>query len=179
MAAVRSTEETRPVAKPAKPARPGGVVRPMYGVFIRDQVGSLRNGIQVTLDQVKANIAKGKPNAKEVARDGKLQGTELTRAKAAAKDLQSAINSLKPVLAGLPTSRPLPGPAPIRIMPMYGVVLRDDLSGFRDSIETNLSTIEASIAAGKLNKQATTEAKKAVKALNLALKDLGTVGTNW
>jgi hypothetical protein len=152
----------------------------MYGVFIRDQVGSLRDGIQTTLNQVKVNIAKGKPNVKEVAGDGKLQGEELKRAKAAAKDLQSAIDSLKPVFEGLPTSRPASGgDAPIRAIPMYGVVLRDDLSGFRDSIETNLSTIEASIAAGGLNKQATAEAKKAVKALNLALKDMGSVGTNW
>ena len=180
MAAVKSTENTKPVTTPVKPPRSGGVVRPMYGVFIRDQVGSLRSGIQTTLDSVKKNIAKGKPNAKAVANDGVLQGAELKQAKAAAKDLQAAIDALKPVMSGLPaatgggTTKP-----PMRFIPMYGVTLRDDLSKFRSSINANLSTIEASIAGGNLTKQATTEAKKAVKALNKALNDLAFTGTNW
>jgi hypothetical protein len=163
--------------KPALPTRPGGMIRPLYGVFIRDQVADLRTQIQGTLGKVEKEILKGKPNAKEVSGDGKLQGTELAKAKKAAADLKKAIAALKPVLGDVPS---IGRPTPVvigdgRFRPLYGVVMRDDLSNFRTSIGENVRTINAAINNGELKGAAKTEGQKAVKALQAALKDLGAV----
>ena len=164
---------------PNRPTRPGpiGTIRPLYGVFIRDQFKGLRVSIDATLTDVKKNIALGKPRATAVANDGILQGAELKRAKAAAKDLQKALDALSPVVAALPSTRGARANSIVR--PMYGVVLRDDLSSFRNNIEQNLADIEASLAAGGLTPQNSLDAKKAIKALKGALKDLGNVDTGF
>ena len=87
---------------PAPPvARPGaGVIRPRYGIFIRDNVAKFRTQIAATLADTNKAIAGGKPG-KEVLGDGVLQGTELTRAKAAAKDLEKALKYLETALKDL------------------------------------------------------------------------------
>src|SRR5881392_2512120 len=77
--------------------RGGGVIRPMYGVFIRDQVAQYRNMLSATLGDLKTGIKAGKQNKHAVARDGILEGSELTKAKKAALDVSKAIKELKPV----------------------------------------------------------------------------------
>lgn len=177
------------VARPVTPApvRPGGgnIIRPMYGVFIRDNLAKFRNEIQVTVDDTKQAIAAGKPKAKEVFGDGILQGSELTKAKAALKDLEKAVKALKPVFPGLGAPKPATGSStrtdmgrsPGRIVPMYGVVFRDDLSKFRTQITNVISDIKAGMKTLKPAEQA--EAKKALTSLQAALKDLGTASRTW
>ena len=152
----------------------------MYGIFIRDNVARFRTEISATLADTKKAIAGGKPG-KEVRGDGVLQGTELTRAKAAAKDLEQALKALKPVFPGLaqPT-RPIMNVFPGvgggggggGIRPMYGIALRDDLAKFRTGIQTNVQDIRAAINSGQLKGPDKAEAQKAIKYLEAALKDL-------
>ena len=157
----------------------------MYGIFIRDNVAKFRTEIAATLADTNKAIAAGKPG-REIMSDGVLQGTELTRAKAAAKDLEKALKALKPVFPGLrsppspsgpsvtrPTINPFPGGGVIR--PMYGIALRDDLAKFRTGIQGNMQDIRAAINAGQLKGADKTEAQKALKYLEAALKDLGPV----
>jgi len=158
---------------------PRNVIRPMYGVFIRDNLAKFRNELQVTIDDTKSAVAAGKPRAKEVFGDGVLQGSELTKAKAALKDLESALKQLKPVFPGLgapprnaaSSTRTDMGRSPGRIVPMYGVVLRDDLSRFRSQISGLISDIKAGMTT--LREAEQKEAKRAVTLLQAALKDLG------
>src|SRR4051794_23142805 len=79
----------------------GGTIRPMYGIFIRDSVAKFRDGITATLNDTKKAIAMGKAKGPEVIGDGVLQGKEMTKAKAAVKDLEKAVKSLKPVFANI------------------------------------------------------------------------------
>ena len=159
----------------------------MYGIFIRDNVAKFRNDITNTLNDTKRAIADGNPKGKQVFGDGVLQGTELTRAKAAAKDMEKAIKSLKSVFPNLGGGIPTPimnvfpgaggaGGAGGGIRPMYGMMLRDDLSKFRSEITTNIADITGAINTGQLKGADKTEAQKALKYLNTALKDLGLSG---
>jgi hypothetical protein len=169
---------------PAPVVKPGGgvgVIRPMYGIFIRDNVAKFRNEITATLNDTKTAIAHGSPKGKEVFGDGVLQGTELTKAKAAAKDLDKAIKALKPVFGDTGIPRPImnpvrpgtfPGAGGGTIRPMYGMALRDDLAGFKTSISGNIKEIKAAITSGQLKGADKTEAQKALKYLDAALKDL-------
>ncbi len=182
-----------PPSKPKQPASAsqrisgGGMVRPMYGIFIRDELAKFRAGISTTLTNTQQAIAQGNPTGPEVFGDGVLQGNELKKAKAAVKDLEKALKALKPVFADqpLPAINPMPGgmtgarpssPGGIAIA-MYGVVFRDDLSRFRDGISSSIRSIEAGIKEGSLKPKEVTEAKKAVKYLKAALADLNR--TNW
>lgn len=177
---------TRP---PTSPVTPGGgrVIRPMYGVFIRDNLAKFRREIQGTLNDTKEAIKAGDPRGKEIFGDGILQGKELTKAKAAVKDLEKAIKALKPVFPGLGPS-PTVNPAPRTVggtgrgglggpVAMYGVVFRDDLSRFRSQISDTIADIKAGM--GTLKPAEKAEAKKALASLQAALKDLGTAGRNW
>ncbi len=155
----------------------GGNIRPMYGVFMRDQMKSFRDDISTTINKTKTAIARGKPNAKEVAGDGILQGKELTKAKAAVKDLEKAMKALKPVFGGQ-VARPSDNGMG-NIAPMYGIVFRDDLSRFRDGIKDSMRDMNAAIAAGQFKGEALKEAKLAVKHLKAALTDLGTAQNSW
>ena len=157
----------------------------MYGIFIRDNVAKFRTEISTTLTDTKKAIANGSAKGKEVFGDGILQGSELTKAKAAAKDLEKALKALKPVFPNLP--KPTGIPTPIMnpfpgagggggIRPMYGIALRDDLSKFRTEIQTNVQDIRAAINSGQLRGTDKTEAQKAIKYLDAALKDLGAAG---
>ena len=154
----------------------------MYGVFIRDSVAGLRAGIQATVDQTNVAIKKGKPNAKEVAGDGVLQGAELKKAQAAVKDLQKAITALKPVYRDGPILNPImPGSSTGvgGVRPMYGVVFRDDLAAFRDQISESSTQIRAAVKNGTVQGAAKTEAQKALKYLDAALKELNRAGKTW
>lgn len=165
----------------------GGMVRPMYGIFIRDELARFRSGIGVTLDNTKRAIAEGNPTGPEVFGDGVLQGNELKKAKAAVKDLEKALAALKPVFgdAPRPAINPMPSgsAAPKSSVPggsaiaMYGVVFRDDLSRFRDGIRQSIGQIEEGLKGGALKPKETAEAKKAVKYLKAALADLDR--TQW
>jgi hypothetical protein len=162
---------------------PANVVRPLYGVFIRDQVAQLRSNISVTLQDLKAGIAAGDPKAKQVIGDGKLEGIEVAEAKKAATKLNKAINDLKPVFGGgsfpVDTARANMGRStdggnhPIA---MYGVFLADDLRKYRGEIATNIQTINDGLKNGTLTGKAATEAKAALKALSQAQADLGGIG---
>jgi hypothetical protein len=160
---------------------PVNTVRPLYGVFIRDQVAQLRSNITVTLQDLKAGIAAGDPKAPAVRGDGKLEGIEVTDAKKAAGALNKAISDLKPVFGGgsfpVDTARANMGrvATPGSPIAMYGVFLADDLKKYRDEITTNIQTINDGLKNGSLSGQAATEAKSALKALNAAMKDLGSI----
>ena len=156
----------------------GGMVRPLYGVFIRDQVEQYRNMLTVTLGDLKAGIKTGKPKQKAVPRDGVLQGSELTKAKKAAVAVDKAIKQLKPVFGnGAPVNltqgRNQLGRPPGQIIAMYGVVLADDLTKYRRGISNDITTIKSAIDAGTLAGPAKAEALKAIKNLNSALTALG------
>jgi len=157
----------------------------MYGVFIRDNLAKFRREIQGTIDMTKEAIKEGSPRGKEVFGDGILQGKELTKAKAAVKDLEKAVKALKPVFPGLGAApKPAAGaggtiggrPGGVAIA-MYGVVFRDDLSRFRSAISDTINDIKAGMSTLKPAEK--TEAKKALASLQAALKDLGTAGRNW
>lgn len=158
----------------------GGVIRPLYGVFIRDQVESYRNQLGVTLSDLKAGIRAGKPNKHAIPRDGILQGSELTKAKKAAVAVDKAIKQLKPVYGermgalNLAQGRNQLGRPPGQIIAMYGVMLADDLTKYRRGISADISTIKNAIDNGQLAGPAKTEAQKAIRNLNSALKALGT-----
>jgi hypothetical protein len=161
---------------------PANVVRPLYGVFIRDQVAQLRSNITVTLQDLKAGIAAGDPKGTAVRGDGKLEGIEVTDAKKAAGALNKAIGDLKPVFGGgsfsTQTARAnmgrdnADGNHPIA---MYGVFLASDLQKYRTEITNNIQTINDGLKNGQLTGQAATEAKAALKALNAAQKDLANI----
>lgn len=162
----------------------GNVIRPMYGVFIRDQVAKYRGMLDVTLKDLKADIKKGKPDQKAIRGDGKLEGSEVTKAKKAAVSIGAAIKALKPVFGNT-------GPAatneqaarnalgrngpPGQFVAMYGVVMADDLRKYRTSINADIAAIQTAITSGELKGTAKTEANKAVKSLQVALKTLGAV----
>lgn len=182
---------TNTTPKTAAPVRSGGtgVIRPMYGVVIRDNLAKFRAEIGVTISDTKTAIAQGDPKGTEMPGDGVLQGSELKKAKAAVKDLEKAFKALKPVFGDLGTPKPVSdrdaranigrtptGSGPIA---MYGVIFRDDLSKFRGEIQTNISDIRAAINGGQLKGTAKTEAQKALKFLDAAMKDLGSAGTIW
>jgi hypothetical protein len=164
-------------------AKGGNVVRPLYGVFIRDQVAQYRGMLAVTLQDLKAGIKAGNPKASPIMGDGILQGSELTKAKKAAKEVNDAIKALKPVFGG-PASGVnsqaarnalgRSGP-PGQFVALYGVVLADDLRQYRTSIRNDIDTIKTGIKSGELKGKAKTEATKAVKELQQALKALGNV----
>ncbi len=155
----------------------------MYGVFMRDQMKSYREAIQATITNTNNAIKHGKPNAKEIAGDGVLQGKELTKAKAAVKDLQKALAQLKPVFGGggpiLNTTGQGAGLGGGSIMPMYGIVFRDDLNKFRTDINGSIRNMNAAIADGQFKGEALKEAKAAIKYLKAAVKDLGTAQSSW
>lgn len=158
-----------------------GVIRPMYGVFIRDQVATYRNQLTQTLNDLKAGIKKGQPHKHAIPRDGILEGSELTKAKKAAVAVDRAIKQLKPVFgSSFPAANPKaaqnqlgrPGGG---FVAMYGVILADDLSKYRTGINADISAIKTAIDKGQLTGDAKTEATKALKSLNSALKALGQV----
>ena len=179
---------TRVTGNTPKPTRPGGgtVIRPMYGVFIRDSVASLRNGIQATLKDTKAAIAAGDPKAKAIPGNFRLEGTEITKAKKAVKDLEKAVKALKPVFgntgpgSGAATARSnRPAAGNGGMIAMYGIVFRDDLRTYRTEVNKNLMDIRAAINNGSLKGEAKAEAQKAVKYLESAVKDLGSAADSW
>jgi hypothetical protein len=63
-----------------------------------------------------------------------------------------------------------------RIRPMYGIAIRDDLTGFRSGILGTISDINKAVAAGQLKGTELTEAHTALGHLNKALGDLKRVG---
>ena len=168
-------------------------IRPMYGIAIRDDLARFRVDIGQTSGEIRDALAKGKPNRKEVAGDGVLEGKEYKYAQTALKELDKAMKSLK----GVPTLRGAPAPAaatrsdtnfPIR--PMYGIAIRDDLMRFRTSINANIAELSAAIAKGSANKKAVpgdgilqgTElayAKKALAQMQAAAKALKSVPPSW
>ncbi len=158
----------------------GGVVRPLYGVFIHDQVAALRANLNVTLSDLKAGIKAGSPGAKQIVGDGKLEGIEVKEAKSAAVQLGKALSALKPVFgngevndkaARVSLGRANSDPAhPIA---MYGVFLADDLKKYQTDISNNIATIQQGLANKTLSGDAATEATKALKNLQSALKVLG------
>jgi hypothetical protein len=169
--------------KPAapKPAGPGNVVRPMYGIFIRDRLAEFRSQLGVTIADTQHAIAQGKPKQAAVFGDGVLQGAELTKAKAALADMQKALKALKPAFGGPGTA---PTTADVRadlgrpgggFVAMYGVVLRDDLSRFRTGVGSTITDIQAAITSGQLKGNDKKEAQAAIKFLKQAVKDLGPV----
>lgn len=164
----------------------GGNIRPLYGVIIRDDLNKFKNQIGVTLSDTKKAIKAGDPKGPEIMGDGVLQGSELKKAKAAVKDLEKALKALGPVFPGIKTpvpkdtaprdmGRPV-GPGPIA---MYGVIFRDDLSKFRTEIGGNIREIRTALNNGVIKKDDQPEAKKALKYLEAALKDLGSAGAAW
>src|SRR5947209_15609901 len=78
----------------------GGVIRPMYGIAIRDDLFKFRNEIGKTIDDTQKAINAGDPKAPVVFGDGKLEGSEVTKAKKALHHLQLAQKQLKPVFGG-------------------------------------------------------------------------------
>ena len=161
-------------------------IRPMYGVFIRDQVATFRAQIENTIKDTKAAIAAGDPKAKAIPGNFKLEGTEVTKAKKAVKDLEKAVKALKPVFGntgpgtvgntnpGGRTTAPGGG-----MIAMYGIVFRDDLTAYRTEVNKNLMDIRAAINNGSLKGEAKAEAQKAVKYLEAAVKDLGSAVSSW
>jgi hypothetical protein len=154
-------------------------MRPMYGVFIRDQVAQYRNMLAVTLSDLKKGIKAGKPNKQKVPRDGILQGSELTKAKKSAIAIDKAIKQLKPVFGSTGPAMNLNagaaalGRPPGQIIAMYGVILADDLTKYRRGISSDIGAIQMAIENGQLTGTAKTEATKALRNLNSALKALG------
>lgn len=167
----------------------GAVIRPMYGIFIRDNLANFRNDISNTLANTKTAIANGSATAPEIIGDGKLQGSELKKAKLAAKDLEKALKALKPVFASLEAATPTKPAKPAAggfpgagsgggmIRPMYGMVMRDDLARFRANIQANSTQIRSAVNSGQLKGADKTEAQKALKYLDAALKDLNSAAT--
>ena len=160
----------------------GGIrnVRPLYGVFIRDQVAQYRNMLNVTLGDLKKDIRHGQPSKRAVPRDGRLQGSELTKAKKAAVAVDKAIKQLKPVFGNrLPPVNTDAGrnalgrPGGDVHVALYGVVLADDLTKYRSGIQSDIDAISTAISNGQLAGPAKTEATKALKNLRSALTALG------
>jgi hypothetical protein len=162
-----------------------GVIRPLYGVFVRDQVASYRNMLGATLKDLKAGIKAGDPKAPAVRGDGKLEGIELSHAKKAAVAVDKAMKALKPVFGSTfaATTNDTAGrnalgrsaAPPGRFIAMYGVILADDLRKYRTSIQADVAAIQAGIKSGELKGTAKTEGAKALKSLQTALKALGSI----
>ena len=156
----------------------GPVVRPMYGVFIRDNLARFRTEIGVTIADTKKAL-----NTK-----GELSAAESNKAKAAVDHLQSAMAALKPVFASLGAAK-TPTTGAVRadmgrggtggVVPMYGVVFRDDLSRFRNEINSNVRDIQAAINNGQLKGPEKAEAQKALGYLKAALRDVGATPNPW
>ncbi len=164
----------------------GGNIRPLYGVIIRDELSKFRNQIGVTVGDTKKAIKAGDPKGAEIPGDGVLQGGELKKAKAALKDLEKALKALGPVFPGIKTPAPkdtaprdLGRPVGGGPVAMYGVIFRDDLSKFRTEIGGNIKEIRTALNSGVIKKEDQPEAKKALKYLEAALKDLGAAGASW
>jgi hypothetical protein len=155
----------------------GPVIRPMYGIFIRDNLSRFKTEIGVTLNDTK----------KALKTKGELTPAEASKAKAAVQHLDSAMKALKPVFKdlGAPKSATAtdaaagmgrPGSGPIA---MYGIVFRDDLSRFRNEVQSNIQDINAAINNGTLKGVEKTEAQKAIGYLNAAMRDLGAAPNPW
>ncbi len=181
------TKITGPKPKPIGPGGGGSPIRPMYGVFIRDQVATFRAQINQTIKDTKAALKAGDPKAIAIPGNFKLEGTEWKKANAAVKDLEKAVKALKPVFGNTGpgttgdtgrAGRPVGGPGGGMIA-MYGIVFRDDLTAYRSSVNKNLMDIRAAINNGSLKGEAKAEAQKAVKYLESAVKDLGRASSTW
>lgn len=155
----------------------GPVIRPMYGIFIRDNLSRFKTEIGVTLADTK----------KALKTKGELTPAEASKAKAAVQHLDSAMKALKPVFKelGAPKSASSsqaaagmgrPGSGPIA---MYGIVFRDDLSRFRNEVQANIKDIQAAVNNGSLKGPEKAEAQKALGYLNAALRDLSAAPNPW
>jgi hypothetical protein len=161
-----------------------GIIRPMYGVFIRDQVEQYRNMLGATLTDLKAGIKAGKQNKHAVAHDGVLEGSELTKAKKAALKVDQAIKELKPVFGeGFGAIDTNAGRAALGrpgggMVAMYGVILADDLNKYRTGINADIAAIKTAVDKGELKGPALKEAKQALRDLKSAATALGTI-SGW
>jgi hypothetical protein len=159
-------------------SNPANVIRPLYGVFLKDNVANLRAQLGVTLSDLKAGIAAGDPNSPQVRGNGRLDGIELAEAKTAAKALNKAIGALKPVFGGgeFPTDAARNqmdrNPAPGGMIAMYGVFLADDLRKYKNEISNNIQTINDGLKDGRLSGPTIKEAKAALKSLTSAMNSL-------
>jgi hypothetical protein len=178
------------VTRNPPPTNTGGrtTIRPMYGVFIRDQVATFRAQINQTIKDTKAALKAGDPKATAVPGNFRLEGTEWKKANAAVKDLEKAVKALKPVFSSTGPAatgdtgragRPTTGGPGGGMIAMYGIVFRDDLTAYRSSVNKNLMDIRAAINNGALKGEAKAEAQKAVKYLESAMKDLGRASSTW
>ncbi len=154
----------------------GNVVRPMYGVVLRDQVAQFRANLEVTLQDLKADLRHAKKGP-AIRGDGILEGREKQKVKNAAVRLDHAIKALKPVFGGgsFPTDTArgnLRGGNVGSPIAMYGVVLADDLRKYRNEVSANIDQIKEAISNGQLSGKAKTEGQRALKQLAIALKDL-------
>lgn len=167
-------------------------IRPMYGIAIRNDLIRFRSDIGQTAQQMRDALAKGKPNGKQVAGDGVLQGKEYKYAAAALKDLDKALKSLKsvPDLSTFPAAAAPRSDASFPIRPMYGIAIRDDLQRFRSSINANIAELSAAVAKGKPNAKEVAGdgvlqgkelqyAKSALAQLQAAQKALKSVPGTW
>ncbi|MBX7096456.1 MAG: hypothetical protein K1X89_01980 [Myxococcaceae bacterium] len=180
---VSRIKDTKPAAA-AQPPR--NVIRPLYGVFIRDQVAKYRAEINVTISDSKQALSQGKPHKHAIPGDGVLEGSEYTKVKHSVEHLQKAVDALKPVFGEMgPPNAPTAGQARANVrggpvggpVAMYGVVLRHDLDRFRDSVNADLASIQAGLPT--MSKEAQSEAKKAIRQLKAALTALKTAGSVW
>ena len=91
---VQDLPSFRPAPEPAARDFP---IRPMYGIAIRDDLQRFRNSINANIAELKTAIKAGDPKGRQVAGDGRLQGTELEYAKKALTQLEAAAKALKSV----------------------------------------------------------------------------------
>lgn len=148
---------------------------PLSGGVIRDNLRAFRTDLTGTIKLTRSAIAAGDPKKRAIRSDGVLQGSELTKAKAAVRDMERALKSLSvnvPTLgvgepAKAAAKKPAPPPGPVAL---YGMVLRDDLQDFTDNITQLISDITAGLS--KLRPAEKADANKALAHLRAALKDL-------
>jgi len=158
----------------------GGTIRPLYGMFIDTQLNQSRTDVNGTIGVLQQAID-----------GGQLKGKQAGEAKKAMAALQKALQDLgtpeHPPL-NLPVSPPSggwagSGAAPVAgggvARPLYGMFIKDQLTPARQSIGGTIADIQASISGNKITGPDLKEAQNAVKALQTALKDLGTVNTSW
>jgi hypothetical protein len=160
----------------------------MYGDFVFDEMKSFRDQLSATLNDLKqsidASVKAGGSHKPVVDNDGILEGPELQAAKDAARAVNKAMRTLKPVWghndfgdanpqAGANAlGRAGPVGEPIA---MYGVVLMKDLDKFTNMIGQDLQKIKDAVASGKLTGPEKEEATKAITILEGAIRELNAI----
>ena len=155
MAAIKGTGGTSGTSGVGATRDLGGMVA-MYGVIMRDDLGNIRRGVMDIKKKIEGALGRSE-----------LMGTDEKDAKEALTQITKALKDLE-VPGGKMARKAKDTPAPRRPSPggmvaMYGVIIRNELSQFRSSIQNLMGRLDRAIANGSFESKADLQDAKQVR----------------